>query len=138
MDRKHIGMTIAVTFLLVIITMTIKAQISSIEASADISQETVAHTTRSAATVLHLRNSSQSQKFGKVERDEFEDLVYDCGKNSGLAALNGDIDVARDTTLSTCTGADEVERYWAENGLLAGIVVVEEDGEQQLEWVVVA
>jgi len=137
MDKK-IAMTVAVAFLLLIITMTIKAQISSIQSSAELSQEMVADTTRSAATVLHIRGNSQDYEFGKIGRDEFEDIMYNCGSNSGLAALNGDIKVARESSLDSCVSETHVYDYWAENGLLSGIVVLEEDGSEQLEWVVVS
>lgn len=136
MDKK-IGMTVAVLFLLMIITMTIKAQISSIETSAEFSREEVAHTTRSAATILHIRSDSRDHEFGKIERDEFEDIMYNCGGSSGLAALNGDLKVARESSLDTCTSSTYVYDYWEENGLLAGIIVVEEGGDEQSEWMVV-
>lgn len=137
MDKK-IPMTVAVVFLLMIITMTIRAQISAIETSSEISQETVAHTTRSAATILHVMGSSQNQEFGVVERDEFNDLMYDCGSSSGLAALNGDIKIAKEDSLDSCAESSTyVYDYWEENGLLAGIVVTE-NGEEEPEWLVVA
>lgn len=134
MDKK-ISMTVAVAFLLLIITMTIRAQVSSIEHSAELSQDRVAHTTRSAATILHVRDSGDD--YGKIKRDEFQDLMYNCGGSSGLAALNEDIRVAGVDNFDSCADATYVYDHWDENGLFAGIVVVEEDGEEQLEWMVV-
>ncbi len=138
MDKK-IGMTVAVMFLLIIITMTIRAQISSIETSAEFSRDTVAHTTRSAATALHALGSSQDNDFGEIGRNEFDDLVYDCGSGSGLAALEGDVKVAWKRSLGVCMDSSESTNrhdYWADNGLLTGIVVVKENGEGS-EWMVV-
>lgn len=135
MDKK-IGMTVAVMFLLIIVTMTIKAQISSIETSAEFSKDAVAHTTRSAATTLHIMGSSDDYEFGEFGRDEFDDLMYNCGRSTNLAALEGDVKVARERNLGSCTDSREPYDYWENNGILSGIVVVEENGERS-EWMVV-
>lgn len=137
MDRNYIGMVVAVMFLLIIITITVRVQVSAIENSAEFSRDTMAQTTRSAATVLHVRESGRNQEFGKIEQDELEDLRYNCGSSSGLAALDEDVKLAQEFTLRVCADSPLVYEYWREHGLLAGIVVIEEDDEKS-DWVVVA
>lgn len=139
---KKIGLTVVVMFLLVIIGMTIKAQVSSIETSAEFSRDTVSHTSRSAATVLHIMDSSEEHEFGKLEGDEFNDLMYNCGRSSGWDALEDDLKFIEEDNLDVCGPSSNKYSYWRDNGLLSGIVIEEEKsgktGNQELsDWMVV-